>query len=199
MTEPTAVEAGAYLMEAHKPGYYRLRRNITISGGVLTREPVELNQALARGDVGAGSGTGANSGGEDAGLNDEPGSGGWWTSPAVGWSLIGLGTATGVASTISFVTREDRVERWNDDTRCIRGDGSSRLNACQQFKDDAETAQTIGIVTGIAGVVLVGGGIAHLLATQGSDDTADSGSERGGLRLARCDAGLMSVACYGSF
>src|SRR5690606_32713081 len=56
MTEPASLEAGAYLMEVHKPGFYRLRRNVTISGGVLTREPVELNQVTIRGDLGAGAG-----------------------------------------------------------------------------------------------------------------------------------------------
>jgi len=51
MADPAPVESGAYLMEVQKPGYYRLRRSVNVVGGVLTREPVELNRAAARADL----------------------------------------------------------------------------------------------------------------------------------------------------
>jgi hypothetical protein len=195
MNDPVPVEAGAYAMEVHKPGFYRLRRNVTITGGVFTREPVELNQALARGDVGAGAGAD----GSGSGVGADRGSDSWVSSPAVGWSLIGVGAAAGVISGISFIMRENQVERYNDEDRCIRADGSSRLEACRSFKDDAQQAQTIGIATGVAGAVLVGIGITQLLTTQGSETTAAESASAPGLRLAGCDAGLMTLACHGSF
>lgn len=200
MTAPASIEAGAYLMEVHKPGFYRLRRNVTISGGVLTREPVELNRAVARGDLGAGPGTaGLSASGEADGSDAAPQS--WWQSPAVGWTFLGLGVASGVASGIAFATREDRVDRWNDD-RCLPSDApnSTRAANCGPFKDEAETAQTIGVVTAVAGVVFTGVGITHLLTTGGSDDSvpADAGAT-GGLKVTDCGAGFLSLACRGSF
>lgn len=204
MTAPASIEAGAYLMEVHKPGYYRLRRNVTISGGVLTREPVELNRAVARGDLGAGSGTAGLAASGEGDLGGERANQSWWQSPAVGWTFLGLGVASGVASGISFATREDRVDRWNDD-RCIpeRQPGQperTREESCGQFKDQAETAQTIGIVTAVAGVVFTGVGITHLLTTGGSNDSvpADAGAT-GGIKVTDCGAGFLSVACRGSF
>jgi hypothetical protein len=203
MTAPASIEAGAYLMEVHKPGYYRLRRNVTISGGVLTREPVELNRAVARGDLGAGPGTAALAGtGTEVGAEAERS---WWQSPAVGWTFVGLGVASGVASGISFATREDRVDRWNDD-RCIPRSNpgqaeTTRAESCSQFKDQAETAQTIGIATAIAGVVFTGVGITQLLTSGGSGDTVgeDTASASHGLQVTDCGAGFLTIACRGSF
>jgi hypothetical protein len=199
MTAPASIEAGAYLMEVHKPGYYRLRRNVTISGGVLTREPVELNRAVARGDLGAGPGTAtAGAGGEVGAEADRS----WWQSPAVGWTFLGLGVASGVASGISFATREDRVDRWNDD-RCIprNAQTTTREENCGQFKDQAETAQTIGIVTAVASVVFTGVGITQLLTSGGDSDTVgeDTASASAGLKVTDCGAGFLTVACRGSF
>jgi hypothetical protein len=201
MTAPASIEAGAYLMEVHKPGFYRLRRNVTISGGVLTREPVELNRAVARGDVGAGPGTAGAGAGEGGVIGEEPEKA-WWQSPAVGWTFLGLGVASGVASGISFATREDRVDRWNDD-RCIP-EGQPRVTReenCGQFKDQAETAQTIGIATAVAGVVFTGVGITQLLTSGGSNATVaeDTASAKHGLTVTDCGAGFLTIACRGSF
>jgi hypothetical protein len=199
MTTPTSIEAGAYLMEVHKAGYYRLRRNVTISGGVLTREPVELNQAVARGDLGAGSGT-TSAASDEVGSERSPDA--WWKSPAVGWTMLGLGVASGVVSGVAFSTREDRVDRWNDD-RCIPSEnpGSTRLSNCSSFKDQADTMQTLGIVTAISGVVLGGLGITQLLATGGNDEggRSDGASAADGPKLQECGVGFLTLACHGSF
>src|SRR5262245_30275843 len=119
MTVPASIEAGAYLMEVHKPGFYRLRRNVTISGGVLTREPVELNRAVARGDV-SGDASAAAAGGAASGtVGTEPSERTWWHSPAVGWTLVGLGVASGAGSAIAFLARENKVDQWNDNGSCL--------------------------------------------------------------------------------
>ncbi len=201
MGEPTSVEAGAYLMEVHKPGFYRLRRNVVISGGVLTREPVELNQAVARGDVGAGAGGADISPDGSSAVAGNSAERSWWSSPAVGWTFIGLGVASGVVSGIEFAQREDRAKEWNDDEACVPTDGKTRLDKCAPVKDDLETAQTVGVITGIAGVALVGVGVVHLLTTGSSDASSpeDSAASGSGPRLTGCNAGLLSLACHGSF
>jgi PEGA domain len=200
MTTPTSIEAGAYLMEVHKPGYYRLRRNVTISGGVLTREPVDLNQAVARGDLGAGPGTNGSSASTDGEVGADRGPRAWWQSPAVGWTLVGLGAASGVVSGVAFATREDRVDRYNDN-RCLPLDDpdTTRLTNCGQFKDQADTAQTIGIATAIGGVVLGGLGITQLLTSSGGTSSRGSESAQQGLELQNCGIGFMTLACHGSF
>jgi hypothetical protein len=147
--------------------------------------------------MGAGSGTAAASG--ELGAEAEQS---WWQSPAVGWTFLGLGVASGVASGIAFATREDRVDRWNDD-RCIpqREPDQTRETGCGQFKDQAETAQTIGIVTAVAGVVFSGVGITQLLTSGGSGDTVaeDTASASPGFKVSDCGAGFLTIACRGSF
>lgn len=199
MTTPASIEAGAYMMEVHKPGFYRLRRNVTINGGVLTREPVELNRAVVRSDTNP-NGAGAVAGGGDVGV--DAGERSWWQSPAVGWSLLGVGVASGAASAVAFITRENRVDRWNDPS-CLSSANPNRTRVaeCGSLKDEAETAQAVGIVTAIAGVAFTGLGITHLLATGGSSapESGDSALADRGVRITSCDAGFLSLACRGSF
>lgn len=196
MKEPASIEAGAYLMEVHKPGFYRLRRNVTITGGVLTREPVELNRAQVRSDLGAGSGADGSNFGVDGPVERS-----WWQAPAVGWTMLGVGAASGVVSTIAFITREQRVKEWNDDSCIPQSDAAStREENCGNYRDEAETAETIGMVTGVIGVVFAGLGVTHLL-TQGEPEppSTESTGANAGPRLTGCDAGLMSLSCQGTF
>jgi hypothetical protein len=121
-------------------------------------------------------------------------------SPALAWTLIGLGAASGVASGISFRLREDRVARWNDEGECIPSNGDTREEACGDAKSDAETFQTVGVVTAIAGVVFAGTGVALLLGgSEESGVAADSASIDEGLTLSGCNAGFLSLSCSGSF
>jgi hypothetical protein len=193
MKEPAAIEAGAYLMEVHKPGFYRLRRNVTITGGVLTREPVELNRAQVRSDLGAGSGAEGGGFGSDGPVERQ-----WWQAPVIGWSLVGAGVASGVVSGIAFATREQRVEEWNDEAECTPQGGGTREETCGDLRSDAQTAETVGIITGVVGVVLTGLGVTQLLTDPGPS-TATVADQSGGLRLTRCDAGMLTLSCQGSF
>jgi hypothetical protein len=197
MSDPVSVESGTYQMEVYKPGFYRLRRSVNVVGGVLTREPVELNVVPARADA-AAAGTLSSDGSASAGAPDQEGS--WLTSPTTAWTLVGLGVASSIASGVAFQLREDRVSTWNDENECVREDGSTRQATCGDFKSDAETFQTVGIATAIAGVALAGTGVALLIA--GGDSTEKPSSDTastGGLKLTSCGAGLMSLACRGSF
>lgn len=199
MNEPAAVESGTYLMEVQKPGYYRLRRSVNVVGGVLTREPVELNAVTTRADL--ASGAGPASGTTAVGV-DSNGGGSWLSSPAMAWTLIGVGAASGITSAIALQLREDRVQSWNDERRCIGTDGTTRQDRCGDLKSDADMFQTVGIVTAIAGAAFAGTGLTLLLAG-GSDEArsapTDTASSGGRLKLTGCDAGLMSIACRGSF
>jgi len=201
MKLPTSVEAGSYVMEVQSQGYYRLRRNVTITGGVLTREPVELNRVPPpREDVAAG----AEPGGGSAASAATPEERSWWASPAVGWSLFGVGVASGVMSGIAFGMREDRAQTWNSESECIPSTGQTREEACGNFKDDAETYQTVGVITAIASVAFVGTGLTLLLTgasdnSNGALQSNGSAATGGGLQLTSCGAGLMSIACRGSF
>ena len=125
----------------------------------------------------------------------------WWASPAVGWTLIGLGVASGAVSGVSFAVREDRASQWNNESECVTSDGATRLDTCGSVKDEIDTAETIGVVTGIAGVALLGAGITHLIATGGSneEDPVSTPAEEAGLRVQGCGAGFLSIACHGSF
>jgi hypothetical protein len=199
MESPAAVESGTYVMEVQKPGFYRLRRAINVVGGVLTREPVELNAMPTRTDLAAG-GEPAGAAATEPGV--EPGTkGSWLTSPALAWTLVGVGAASGITSAIVFQLREDRVKSWNDEGRCIASNGETREERCGGLKNDADTFQTLGIVSAIAGVALAGTGAVLLL---GSDDeekgvASRSASTAGSLKVTGCDAGFMSIACRGSF
>jgi hypothetical protein len=91
------------------------------------------------------------------------------------------------------------VSTWNDENECVRNDGSTRQENCGDFKSDAETFQTVGIVTAIAGVALAGTGVALLIAGDGTEKPEADTASSGGLKVTSCGAGLMSIACRGSF
>jgi hypothetical protein len=194
MNEPVSVESGSYLMEVYKPGFYRLRRSVNVVGGVLTREPVELNPMPARADLAGAGGDSSSGAGDKAAGNTS-----WLTAPATAWTLVGLGAASGIASVVTLRLREDRVSSYNDENECVRSTGESRQEACGNLKSEAETFQTVGIITGIAGVALAGTGFALLFAGGEETVSSDAASNGGSLRLTGCDAGLMSLSCRGSF
>jgi hypothetical protein len=193
MNDAVSVESGSYLMEVFKPGFYRLRRSVNVVGGVLTREPVELNPVPARSaDLSGGDSA---VGGAGTGSDSE---GSWVKSPALAWTLVGLGAASGVASGISFAMRENRAQRWNDESECVQQSGGlTREQRCGDYKDEVDMYQTVGIITAVAGVALAGTG-AVLLLTGDDHETAEA-SRSGHLQLTGCDAGLLSLSCRGSF
>jgi len=123
-------------------------------------------------------------------------------SPVLAWTLIGVGAASGVASGITLGLRENRAKRWNDEAECVPANGNTRQERCGSLKSEADTFQTIGITTAIAGVALAGTGIALLLIGDNErpgSGPADTASNSGSWKLTSCNAGLMSIACSGSF
>jgi PEGA domain len=195
MEIPKTLEAGTYVLEVNKPGFYRLRRPIAVPGGVLTRETVELNER---------TGTEPDPNGGGTGVPAEPPS--FWASSGMTWTLAGIAAAAGVTSGVSFFLRGQAVEHWNDDTRCLgsatANQNEPRSDLCSDVRNDIDTAEQIGTVSGVIGIAFAGAALTHWIATSsGSSEPADSANRRehkstGSLA---CSPGLMSLVCNGTF
>lgn len=198
MENPKSVEAGTYVLEVSKPGFYRLRRPISVPGAVLTRETVALNERTAAGGDGpdeAGARLGTDSGAQAQ--TD------WYKERWVTWTLFGVGAAAGVTSGISLFLRERAADHWNDEDRCLAGGvpAPTRLDQCGDVRNDIDTAEQIAIVSGGLGVVFMAGALTHWLATSG-DDSSGSAHARGTAGKSAefsCSPGLMNVMCKGTF
>lgn len=199
METPKAIEAGTYVLEVTMPGYYRLRRPISVPGAVLTRETVELNaRSAAGGDGPDEAGAGAPSG---AGVMPEA-ERGFWQSPWLTWTFVGVGAA-GLATTgVALLIRENAAERWNDETRCLDREDLDRprIDVCGDSRDKIDSAEQLAIIGGVVGLVGLGAAITHWLATS-DDSDPNAAARRGGAPAARmtCGPGFLSVSCSGTF
>jgi hypothetical protein len=195
MDTPKTLEAGTYVLEVNKVGFYRLRRPITVPGVVLTRETVELRERLPGSpDDGSGGVVGAD--GTTAQKD-------WWSQPWVTWTFAGLGVAGLATSGVALLLRNQAVDHWNDDNRCLDPErpGQSRSEVCADVRNDIDTAEQVAMVGGVVGGVFLTAALTHWLATRGSDEppsTASGGSKKAAEALS-CNAGWLSVACSGSF
>lgn len=196
MAEPRSLETGTYVMEVVSPGHYNLRRPITITGGVLTREAVELKLRPADAPVDftqAGGGRGA--GGVDAPPQK------WWQSSAITWSLAGVAVLGAATTTAALIVRERQADKWNDDNGCLDRNNPlvTREQQCSGVKDDVELAEKVAIVGGITAVAFGGAAIAHWVATSPSS-SPQSGEAKAPRRASvACSPGLASMICQGSF
>jgi hypothetical protein len=195
MGNAKAIEVGSYMLEVSKPGFFSLRRPVTIaSDGSLTQEDIELREqrpfaaSLALGQSPApGDGT------ADTGAMPPPV---WWRSRLVTWSLFGVGVAAGAASGVAFAVRENDASRWNS-TQCLSTVNTSlnRENVCPGTRHDIDVAQNTGIGTGVAAGVFLVAALVHGLSTQQhSSDSAEHAALEG-----TCAPGLGSLVCSGSF
>jgi PEGA domain-containing protein len=194
MAQPRSLETGTYVMEVVSPGHYNLRRPISVTGGVLTRESVELKvrPADAPVDFTAAGAAGAR--------REEPPKE-WWQSSAVTWSLAGVSILGVATTTAAYIVREQQAEKWNDESQCIAPD-QTRSQACADIRDDIDTAETFMVVGGVTAVAFGGAAIAHWVATSGSSSSdGTEGTTRGTPRRAGldCAPGVMAIVCKGSF
>lgn len=192
MENSKTVEAGTYVLEVNKPGYYRLRRPITVPGGVLTRETVALNERTGA-DAEAGAG--------GADVPREPES--FWASSGMTWTLAGIAAAAGVTSGVSLLLRERAAQHWNDEGRCLSQTELDRTRAdlCANVRNDVDTAEQVALVSGVVGIAFAGAALTHWIATSSGGepgvDTARRSSKSTG--SVQCSPGLLSMVCSGTF
>ena len=196
MEEPKTLEAGTYVLEVAKPGFYRLRRPISVPGAVLTRETVNLNVRPPGAD-----------GSDDVG----PGGSGrsrlppkeWYESSWVTWSLLGVGIAGGATSGAALFLRERAADHWNDEARCLDPEQptSTRGQVCRGVRNDIDITEQVAIVSGVAGGAFLTMGLVHWIVTS---DSTEGGAARGSdaddsLGGLSCAPGVMNVVCAGTF
>jgi hypothetical protein len=191
MENPKTLEAGTYVLEVNKPGFFRLRRPISVPGGVLTRETVELNER----------GPNDPQVGGEPGTASEPAS--FWASSGMTWTLAGVAAAAGVTSGVSFYLRNRAANHWNDDGRCLNPQqpSATREDICSNVRDDIDTAEQVGIVSGVVGVAFAGAAITHWIATSGSGSGPEGTARREHKETGsvQCSPGLMNIVCAGTF
>jgi hypothetical protein len=191
-----AVETGAYTLDVSKPGYYPLRRPITVTGhGTLTQEAVELRELkpLPMSSTGPDPTSSAPLV-DSARLRAGP-RGQWMT-----WALTGGAVFAAASSGVAFAIREGKVDEWNDNSAtapCLRQTNPT-LTRGQiwngSVRHDIEVAQDVGIAAGIASVGLGGAAFIDWLMTRRGDRSTDSAFERAGCRPA-----FGAIACSGTF
>jgi PEGA domain len=195
MGDARPVEVGSYMLEVSKPGFFPLRRPVTIpNDGSLTQEDVELREQKSFAtSVALGQPASA---GEPAADSTPVTPTVWWRSRAVTWSLLGVGVAAGAASGIAFGIRENDVNVWNSNS-CLSPSDPTRTRGatCPSTRHDIDVAQDVGIATGIVAVAFGAAALIHGLATsQRSSERAAQST-----LLPRCSPGLGAVVCSGSF
>jgi hypothetical protein len=196
MAEPRSLETGTYVMEVASAGHYNLRRPISVTGGVLTRESVELRVRPADAPLDFTASGAAGAARRDAPPKE------WWQSSAVTWTLAGVGVLGLATAGGAAVVREREADKWNNESECISNDaGVTREQACGNVHDNIELAEKVMIIGGITGVAFGGAALAHWIATSGdSSSSSQQGSAPPPRRASvACSPGMMAVVCQGSF
>jgi hypothetical protein len=196
MGDARPVEVGSYMLEVSKPGFFPLRRPVTIpNDGSLAQEDVDLREqktfaaSVALGQPASTSEPVADSTPSTPTV--------WWRSRAVTWSLFGVGVAAGAASGIAFGIRENDVNVWNSSNSCLDPGNPTRTrgDVCPNTRHDIDVAQDVGVVTGIVAVAFGAAALVHGLATsQRSTEGATQAKKQ-----TRCSPGLGGVVCSGLF
>jgi hypothetical protein len=192
IAEAVPVELGAYTLEVSRPGFYQLRREVTVSGGgALSQEVVELQPSLEPSPA-AGSSTEAGAHPQRRASVDRERS--FWSSRALTWTLGGVTAAAAATTGIALAVREQKVKSWNDDKRCLdwQNPDRSREAVCGDERRSADLAGTIALTAGIATGVFATATIAQWLATPREPEARAS-------RASGCGIGALSVVCSGTF
>jgi len=214
MTTGKPLEIGTYMLEVTSPGYFSLRRPITIAGhGVLTQEAIDLRQenpmAVPAGPALVDS--------QPASVADRESVQTGWRARWITWTLAGAAVVAGATSGVAFAIREDKANRWNDNSvnsACLSQANPqlTRGDVCANTRHDISVAQAVGTGAGIAAGGLAVAAIAHWVATtthwgrsgEGGTSAAAAASDRGTAGTGKgsgvaCAPGLASLACWGSF
>jgi hypothetical protein len=196
MNQGTPLEVGSYMLEVSRPGYFPLRRPITIAGQGTAQEDVELRTldtvAISSGTQSADSQATAPSG--DTG-KPQTGLRARWVT----WTLAGVAAAAAVTSGVSFAIREQKANEWNNSSICLSQafPQMTRGEVCPNTRHAIDLAQGVGIGAGVAAVAFGGAALVHWALTtrvgRSSDETTSAAAP------AYCSPGLASIVCSGSF
>jgi tetratricopeptide (TPR) repeat protein len=169
LAQPIRTLAGAYTLDLSRPGYYRLRRPVTVFGARLTREVVNLAaDAGAPGSAPQTSGV-ARDGATGGGANWLP------------WTLGGLGVAAAGVSTLAWLSRERHAERWNDDDRCQRP-GLTRAAVCGAERAASQRAEATLLVSAAAAGLFAAGAVLSVVLSGPSPREAERAQLACGLK-----------------
>jgi hypothetical protein len=195
MDRAKALEVGSYVLEVSKPGFFSLRRPITIGAdGSLTQEDVDLREQNI-GPISTSSAAAHQVVPEADRQAVE-----WWRASWMTWSLFGAALAAGTASGIAFAVRGAEANHWNSNSCLNTADAMlTRGNVCGSTLTAVHTAQDVGVATGVVGLVFGGAALAHWLLIERHPGPHRPDALRGVAAPFECDPGLGAVTCRGSF
>jgi len=199
MTGIKVLEVGSYVLEVYKPGFYPLRRPVSVSGGGgLTQEAVELRERGASLASAVPGQSGPDAASADTGTSSQQG---WWRQRWVTWTLAGVGVAAGVTSGVAFAMRQHDAAKWNDNNQCLSSSmmNQTRENTCPGLLHEINVEENVAIATGITAAAFGTAAIIHWIATSSSSTRDRPSDSTPGQAHAGCSPGLGSVVCFGSF
>jgi hypothetical protein len=185
LAAPIRSTIGSFMLEVRHDGHYTSQRPITITGGGLVRESVQLESLPAD----AGFRGGAGSSDAAAGNITHIDSGG---SPWLTWTFVGAAGVAGATTVGALIFREVHAGRWNDNTRCLEVD-RTRAEVCGDERDKANTAETVVLVSGALTGAFALGAVLNGLGVFESDAPPSE------LGLRGCNLGLAGASCFGTF
>jgi len=199
MNAAKPVEVGSYMLEVSQPGYFPLRRPITVSGhGSLTQESIDLTEqkpfsmSAAPGQVAI----------QQAQSSEVPLTG--LRARWITWALAGAAVVAGTTSGIAFAIREQKASEWNDNSlnaTCLSSTNQhlTREQACgSTVRHDIDLAQGVGIAAGVTAVAFAGAAVIHYVLSIQPDHPRER-TPSPAIGLTGCSAGLGSVVCAGAF
>lgn len=193
MSEAVPVELGSYTLEVSKPGYYYLRREVTLAaGGALNQEVVELKPRV---DPPSPLGRVTSVGPPSSGTSEREPERAWWRSRTLTWVLGGATVAAAATAGGSVWLRERSVEKWNDDSACLdtQQPARSREEVCGSERQNAQTYGAVALGAGVAAAALATATLTQLLLS------GPAPRDAGVSRAASCQPGFGSFICSGSF
>jgi len=186
MAEAKPIDVGQYTLDVTRPGFYPLRRSVSVGpGSTLTQEAVQLNANT--GPRPAAQGSEHN---ERGPLAQPP----WYRARWITWTLGGATVVAGATSGVALLMRNRSADHWNDDSRCLDNTSRTRDEVCGSVRKDINFAQDVAVGAGIAAGVLATATLTHLLIATDRPATTDARARR-----FDCSPGLGTVLCSGNF
>jgi hypothetical protein len=185
LAAPIRSTVGSFMLEVRHEGHYTAQRPITITGGGLVRESVQLEPLPADAAFRGGAGS---SNAAPVTITDIDGGG----SPWLTWTFVGAAGVAGATTVGALIFREEHAGRWNDNARCLEVD-RTRAEVCGDERDKANTAETVALVGGaLTGAFALGA----VLNALGVFESEAPPSELG---LRSCNLGFAGATCFGTF